>query len=237
MTTQVGSSLLQLVSEMQDRKKFQELNWTGAFGDYLDFVAHDPTVARNAFQRIYDMVMSYGTEEFIDAKKRLIRYKFFSDMSFDENDAIFGLEIPLMRLVNFFKAAAQGYGTEKRVLLLHGPVGSSKSTIVRRLKKGIEHYSRTEDGGLYTFDWHLGEENSDGFDPAMLKEGDWDACPMHEEPLHLIPPEMRERFLEQFNEGREERERIAIIGDMCPSCRYNYRELMLRYNGDWGKMI
>jgi serine protein kinase len=42
-------------------------------------------------------------------------------------DAIFGLERPLMQLVDFFKSAAQGYGTEKRILLLHGPVGSSKS--------------------------------------------------------------------------------------------------------------
>src|SRR4029450_8466684 len=109
MTTQTGASLLQLVSELQDRKKFQELNWTGSFANYLDVIARDPTTTRNAFQRIYDMVMSYGTEEFIDAKKRLIRYKFFSDMSFDQDDAIFGLEIPLMRLVNFFKGAAQGY--------------------------------------------------------------------------------------------------------------------------------
>ena len=98
----------------------------------------NPAVARNAFQRIYDMIMSYGTEDFIDAKKRLIRYNFFSDETFDSDDSIFGLEISLMRLVNFLKAAAQGYGTEKRVLLLHGPVGSSKSTIVRRLKRGIE---------------------------------------------------------------------------------------------------
>src|SRR5437773_1856178 len=60
---------------------------------------------------------------------------------------------------------------------------------------------------------------------------------MHEDPLHLIPIEMRERFLEQFNEGREEKDRVRIVGDLCPSCRYNYREQMLRYNGDWGKMI
>jgi serine protein kinase len=236
MTIQTGVSLLQLVTELQDRKKFQELNWTGTFAEYLDNVARNSKVTRNAFQRIYDMIMSYGTEEFIDAKKRLIRYKFFSDMSFDENDAIFGLEIPLMRLVNFFKAAAQGYGTEKRVLLLHGPVGSSKSTIVRRLKKGLEHYSRTEEGALYTFDWHLGEEG-DGFDPSQIKESEWEPCPMHEEPLHLIPPEMRDRFLSQFNDDREEHERVFIVGDLCPSCRYNYRELMLRYDGDWTKMI
>ena len=58
-----------------------------------------------------------------------------------------------MRLVHVLKAAAEGYGPEKRVILLHGPVGSSKSTIARLLKKGIEHYSRTPDGALYTFDW------------------------------------------------------------------------------------
>ncbi len=235
MTAQVGASLLQLVNEMQDRKKFQELNWTGTFGEYLDFVTQNPQVTRNAFQRIYDMIMAYGTEEFIDAKKRLIRYKFFSDMSFDQNDAIFGLEIPLMRLVNFFKAAAQGYGTEKRVLLLHGPVGSSKSTIVRRLKKGLEHYSRTEVGALYTFDWYLGEEED--FDPSTLKESDWQSCPMHEEPLHLVPPELREPFAAQFNEERPEAEQIRIVGDLCPSCRYNYREQMLHYGGDWTKVI
>ena len=49
MTTQIGSSLLQLVSEMQDRKKFQELNWTGSFGEYLDVIAQNPMVSRNAF--------------------------------------------------------------------------------------------------------------------------------------------------------------------------------------------
>jgi predicted Ser/Thr protein kinase len=40
----------------------------------------------------------------------------------------------------------RNYGTERRVLLLHGPVGTAKSTIVRLLKKGLEAYSRTEDG-------------------------------------------------------------------------------------------
>src|SRR6267378_1790142 len=68
-------------------------------------------------------------------------------------DAIYGLDIPLMRLVHVLKAAAEGYGPEKRVILLHGPVGSSKSTIARLLKKGLEQYSRTPDGALYTFEW------------------------------------------------------------------------------------
>jgi serine protein kinase len=238
MTTTTGTSLMTFLGQLQDRKHFQQLNWRGTFAEYLDIVAGDPKVTRNAFQRIYDMIMSYGTEEFIDAKKRLIRYKFFSDDSFDGDDAIFGLEIPLMRLVNFFKGAAKGYGTEKRVLLLHGPVGSSKSTIVRRLKKGLEHYSKTDEGALYTYDWYLGTiENHETFDPRTVAENEWEKCPMHEEPLHLIPPEAREAFLNRLNEGRPEEEHVRIVGDLCPVCRFHYRELMRRYDGDWNKVI
>ncbi len=57
--------------------------------------------------------------------------------------------------MNVFKSAAQGYGTERRIILLHGPVGSAKSTIVRLLKKGMENYQRTKDGALYTYYWTL----------------------------------------------------------------------------------
>jgi serine protein kinase len=231
-----GASLIKLVEEYQDPKTFQELNWSGTFQGFLDIVASNPRVTRNAFQRIYDMVMSYDYEEFMDAKKKLTHYNFFSNEGFDGDDAIFGLEIPLMRLVNFFKAAAQGYGTERRVLLLHGPVGSSKSTIVRRLKRGLEAYSRSEDGALYTYDWYLGDLPEDG-DLSKTKASEWESCPMHEEPLHLIPLDMRDRFLEHFNEGRSADEQVHIEGDLCPFCRYNYAELMRRYDGDWTQMI
>jgi serine protein kinase len=237
MTTVSGTALLQLVDELQDRKQFQQLNWAGSFGDYLNLVVANPKVTRNSFQRIYDMIMDYGYDEFIDAKKRLIRYHFFSDESFDGDDSIFGLEIPLMRLVNFFKGAARGYGTEKRVLLLHGPVGSSKSTIVRRLKKGLEHYSRTDKGAVYTYDWYPGTIDGENFDWRQVPDNEWERCPMHEEPLHLVPPQMRERFLSEINGDRPDEEHIHIQGDLCPVCRYHYRELMRRYDGDWSKMI
>ena len=59
-------------------------------------------------------------------------------------DAVYGLDVHLMKLVNVLKAGAYQYGPEKRVILLHGPVGSSNSTIVRMLKKGLEAYSKTQ---------------------------------------------------------------------------------------------
>jgi serine protein kinase len=234
-TISSGASLLQMVNELQDRKKFQQLNWTGTFEEYLDVVAQHPTITRNAFQRVYDMIMSYGTEEFMDAKKRLIRYKFFADLTFDANDAIFGLEVPLMRLVNFFKSAAQGYGTERRVLLLHGPVGSAKSTIVRRLKRGLEVYTRTDEGALYTFDWYMGDVAN--VLAGTVKDNEWEPEPMHAEPLQLIPLDLRGQFLERMNDGKPEEEHVRIVGELSPVSRYNYRELMRRYDGDWTKMI
>lgn len=238
MSTPNGSALMDFLGTIQDQKQFQTLNWRGTFANYLDLVTQDPKVARNAFQRIYDMIMSYGTEEFIDAKKRLIRYRFFSDQTFDGDDAIFGLEIPLMRLVNFFKGAAKGYGTEKRVLLLHGPVGSSKSTIVRRLKKGLEHYSKTDEGALYTYDWYMGTiEDHANFDWRQVPEADWEKCPMHEEPLHLVPLDHREQFLATLNAGRSEDDQVKIVGDLCPVCRFHFRELMRRYDGNWMQVI
>jgi len=100
-------------------------------------------------------------------------------------DAIYGLDIPLMKLVNIFKSAAQRYGTERRVILLHGPVGSSKSTIARLLKKGLEAYSKTHAGALYTFGWARDLDKPEEVVP----------CPMHEEPLHLVPVDLQDKRL------------------------------------------
>ena len=86
-------------------------------------------------------------------REKRVHYRFFDDPDNDGRDAVFGLDRPLHHLVNAFKSAAAGYGIESRVLLLHGPVGSSKSTIARLLKKGLERYSATDDGALYTLGW------------------------------------------------------------------------------------
>src|SRR3954466_8470770 len=158
MAEMLMSSMVEKIAALQDFALYRDLSWEGSFEDYLEIVRQRPQVTRNAFQRVYDMIISYGTEEYIDNKKKLVRYNFFKDETAGGQNAIFGLDIPLMRLVHVLKAAAEGYGPEKRVILLHGPVGSSKSTIARLLKQGIEHYSRTTDGSLYSFDWiNLGD--------------------------------------------------------------------------------
>lgn len=222
-----------LVQQLHDVKSYQELNWEGSFQDYLSLVQKNPSVSRNAFQRLYDMVLSYGSEEYVEYKKKIIRYHFFKDPFEHGKDAIFGIDIPLMKLVNVLKAAARGYGPEKRVILLHGPVGSSKSTIVRLLKKGLEAYSKIPEGAIYTFCWKKnGLENSLIFGSASEIP-----CPMHEDPLRLIPLDIRTKVLDDIDINLPEEKRIHVDGDLCPSCRLLYKELMQHYKGDWSKLV
>ncbi len=218
-----ANPILQMVANLQDLDAFQERHWQGNLADYFNMVQERPAIARNAFQRLYDMIMDYGAYEYVDCKKRIVRYKFFDDPFEKGQDAVFGIDVYLQRLMNVLKGAAHGYGTQKRVILLHGPVGSAKSTIVRLFKKGLEHYSATLDGALYTYGW----KQDDG---TVL----W--CPMNEDPLRLIPLDLRDQVLQTLNSGIQGKYRIDVEGDLCPVCRFLYSEILKECGGDWTKL-
>lgn len=218
-------SILHKVEQMQDLDSFRDLHWEGSFEDYLEVVRQDPRVTRSAFQRVYDMVISHGYEEYVRNRETLIHYKFFDDPFENGRDAVYGLDRPIMDLVRIFNSAARKYGTERRVLLLHGPVGTAKSTIVRLLKKGMEAYARTNEGRLYTFYW-------------VRADGQRMNCPMHEEPLHLIPVDFRPAIVNEINDRqRNGAEPVVIDGDLCPACRYMFNDLLEKENGNWLKVI
>jgi len=168
---------LRRIEEYRSLEK--RLAWEGTFKDYLEIVKAKPHVCQLAHARIYNMIKCAGVKE----KDTLKQYKFFSS-------ELFGLEKTLEKLVEeYFHPAARRLDVRKRILLLMGPVSGGKSTLVAMLKKGLEKYSRTEEGAFYGIK----------------------GCPMHEEPLHLIPRELREEFLKIYN--------VYIEGELCPSCR------------------
>ncbi len=220
-----ASELLDLITRDEDVKQFRDLHWEGSFSAYLELALGNPMVSRNAFQRLYDMILSYGYEEFTEHKEKLTRYHFFSDPFDHGRDAVFGLEKSLMRLVGHVKAAAAGYGTERRILLLHGPVGSSKSTIVRMMKKGLEAYSKAPEGTLFSYGWKL--EGEEELTP----------CPMNEEPLRLVPEKARVKIMEELNDRADLPYRLEVEGGLCPACRMHMGELLDKYDGDWRKVI
>ncbi|MHC4940376.1 MAG: PrkA family serine protein kinase [Planctomycetota bacterium] len=221
------AEFLDAIRSATNPEKFKELHWTGDFGQYLDLVVADPQIVRTAHQRLYDMILSYGMEEVMVGKEKVRRYDFFSDPLGGGHDAIFGLEKTLEQLVDCFKAAAYGYGVEKRVLLLHGPVGSSKSTIVRLMKRGLEDYSHKPEGALYSFSWRVEENGQEVLVPD----------PMHDEPLRLLPVEARERVLERLNADRKETFKLRIEGEPSPVSRYYMKQLMEKYDGDLDKVL
>ncbi|MEX0703924.1 MAG: serine protein kinase [Planctomycetales bacterium] len=224
-----GLEFLEKLSQGQSVEAYRQEHWQGPFAEYVDIVRQQPTVTRSAYQRVYDMILAKGTYPLEGSKKEgLVRYRFFDDPDNDGRDAIFGLTRPLMELVNVFRSAALKYGSERRVILLHGPVGSSKSTIARLLKRGLERYSRTDDGAMYSYGW-------------KQEDGTVQWCPMHEDPLHLIPDSHRPDFVAFLNEGRSPDDHksygVEIEGDLCPLCRFMFKERLERADGDWAKVL
>ena len=221
-----GRQVFSLISESQDVAQFRRKNWLGSFEEYLDLVRETPRVTRNAFERLYDMILASGTREYEETRgERRVHYNFFDDPQNKGRDAVFGLDGAVEQLVNALKSAALGYGIEKRVLLLHGPVGSSKSTLARLLKRGLEEYTSSDAGALYTLGW-IDQES-----------GAVQWCPMHEEPLHLIPERFRGDVCNRLNaEQPEGSYRVRISGELCPYCRFLYAQKLRASEGDWTKV-
>ena len=205
--------------------KFKELNWEGTFYDYLDLVYDYPRIIRNAHQRMYDMINSHGTSTFKFCRKEYTTYNFFSTVG---DIPIYGLEESLMQFVDLLRSAAYHYGPEKRVLLLHGPVGSSKSTIVTALKKGVEQYSRSDEGALYSFSWKVEEDGKEKVVP----------CSMNEEPLKILPNNVREEILTKINKQLPASHySFKLDGSMNPKNEFYLKKLLAKYDGDYNKVL
>jgi serine protein kinase len=170
--------LVKRLEEYRDRER--ELQWEGTFAQYFEIATKKPQVSQLSHERIYHMIMDSGIETTRTGEPR---YNFFSQ-------EIFGIEKPLQQIVEYFHSAAQRLEVRKRIMLLMGPVGGGKSSIVYLLKRGLEAYSRTPEGAVYA-----------------IRD-----CPMNEEPLHLIPTDLRAEVEREFG--------LYVEGDLCPHCRY-----------------
>ncbi|MSR37603.1 MAG: serine protein kinase [Planctomycetes bacterium] len=212
-----------LIRQSLDNKQFQDEHWQGSFQQYLDLASQNPLLLRTSHQRLYDMVLTHGCSEVEVDKEKVPSYRFFTDPIEDGRDGVFGLERSLHNLMAMLKAAAHGFGPERRVLLLHGPVGSSKSTIVRLLKKGLEAYSRSAEGALYTFAWQV--------------DGEIVPSPMNEEPLLLLPRDVRNKVLSHMQKKVRSFYKLRQDFDLSPVSRFYLEMLLKRYDGDLAKVL
>lgn len=215
-----------------NRDKFRTLNAELSFAEYVELCLANPRLIRNAWQMIYDMIMEKGSYEFEEYRKTYTHYNFFDDPELP----IVGLAPTKDALVKFIRGAAGGFGTEKRILLLHGPVGSSKSTICRLFKRKLEQYSHTDAGAWYSYKWVNLPTGVDG-----IYNHPEDNCPMHEQPLKLLPMEVRKPLVDELNkvllettpeDKRPELYTLRCEGELNPRCKFFMKELLKRYDGD-----
>ncbi len=158
-------------------------HWEGTFGDFLTNVLPPSPAqfARSSHQYIWDMLRWYGRDG--DGKDETTKAQELFRRE------LFGVNEPLARVVDYFKAAAAGSDVGRRLLLLLGPPSGGKSTMAILLKRGLEEYSRTDEGALY------GIKGS----------------PMHESPLNLVPASLRAEFRETYG--------VELTGDLSPWAR------------------
>ncbi|MBV8360769.1 MAG: serine protein kinase [Deltaproteobacteria bacterium] len=181
-----------------DRAAREAKQWRGTLLDYLELVKGDPAISKMSHARIYDMIIATGLRSIHDTDdprtKRLYKDEPIKVYNFFA-DEFFGIERTIAQIVRYFHSASLKGEESRQVLYLMGPVGSGKSSLVERIQRGLEQ-----------------------LDPVYAIE----SCPMHEEPLHLIPRHLRREFEKMLG--------VHIEGDLCPVCRYRLKEQYgLRY--------
>lgn len=181
-----------------DREARNKQKFEGNFLDYIEIIKSNPDIAKLAHKRMYDIIVGKGVEllkaEENPRVKKIYGNETIRKYDFFKND-FYGIDKVIMKLVNYFNSASMKGEESRQVLYLVGPVGAGKSSLVESLKKALEEA-----------------------DPIYALKG----CPMHEEPLHLIPKHLRPKFEELLG--------VQIEGDLCPVCRYR---LMHDYNGKY----
>lgn len=175
----------------RDREARKHEQFEGTFLEYLERLRDEPDIVMLAHERLYHLVTRAGigivhTED--DPRlKRIYGNQTLKRYKFFEND-FFGIDQTLMEIIRYLHSATMRGEESRQVLYLVGPVGSGKSSIMESLKHALEQA------------------------PPIYALKD---CPMHEEPLHLVPRHLRKDFEQKLG--------IKIEGELCPICRYRLK--------------
>ena len=182
---------LNIIQEQRRAKKQEKFK--GNFLDYLSLIKEDPDITMLSHKRLYDALMSHGQTSLVEKGESERCRKLFSGEDVKVYDyfdkSFFGMERVIAKLMRFLRSASLKGEESRQILLLMGPVGAGKSDLMEHIKRALE--------GAPKF-YHL------------------EGCPIHEEPLHLLPRSLRKQFEEILG--------VKIEGDLCPVCRHRLSE-------------
>src|ERR1700753_1561301 len=158
--------------------------WEGTFSEFLSTIVptNPAAMARSSHQYIWDMLNWHGRTAPGDAAEVSRPKELFKR-------ELFGIDEPLSRVVDYFKGAAAGSDVGRRLLLLLGPPSGGKSTLAIMMKRGLDEYSRTDDGAMYAIK----------------------GSTMRERALNLVPGGLRAEFRERYG--------VDIQGELSPWAR------------------
>jgi len=229
-----------------------------SFDQFIGQIIDNPAKhLRSCAQYFVDMWSSFGSYDVATPAKTYRRYRLF-DAEFAQGDGrIFGQEQVQHELFTHINNFAR-CGRIDKLLLLHGPNGSSKTSIVQVLTHAAEVYSRIDEGALYQFSWVFPKKEVMsgrlGFGDAMagktdsyafLSDDEVDArilSDLKDHPVLLLSLPERKLLFEACEGGRVEAfdQRgidILRIGELSHKNRQIFDALLSSYNGNLAQVF
>jgi len=236
---------------------FRQQGRIRSFWEYLAEVREAPgRLLRSSAQYLRDMIEFFGSEEATVLGVPTVRHKFCDGVAGDpERQRVVGQEAPVDAVYRAIRNFAESPRADK-IVMLHGPNGSAKTTIADLLFKGLEAYSATPEGAIYRFAWVFPKTEVEGsglgFGGRPDKNDDLDsfaylepddiastvASDMKTNPFYLVPRENREALLHEFCGGPPPFPHVHVLrADMGTKSRAIFDALMTAYKGDWRKVM
>lgn len=234
------------------KSRFDAQRTVMSFEEFLEAVLANPARhLRGAAGYVMDALASFGTRTVSQPTGEVTRYNVF-DRAMDAGvGGVVGQERVqenVLRLLRNFERA----GRVDRLVLLHGPNGSAKTSIVQTVSRAAELYSHTEEGAVYRFNWVFPvakvRKGPMGFGGAASSaEGSFaylepDAiaarlpCEHRDHPLLLLPTVDRAAFLEAARDALGDDGHtipdVLTRGDLSAKNRQIFDALLTAYQGD-----
>ena len=241
----------------QAAAEFESTRRILSFNEWFELLLREPRVhARNSAQYVRDALDHFGAYEVRTPEGSVRRFRLF-DRGYDDGPRLVGQE----RAQSELYEVLDGYcrlGRIDSLVLLHGPNGSAKSTLLECLQAGLESYSHTEPGALYRFAWLFPTREQAGggigFGANSLREAigedsfahlDGDALQARltdenkDHPIFLLPRPERRRLLGELLADDESFVVSHTVrnGELSARNRRIFDALLAAYQGDLQKVL
>lgn len=241
------------------REDFTRNRRVMSFAEYLALVFAEPLrQLRSSTQYIVDCFDHYGSTPVKYPYGEVRRFDLFDAPWAGGEDRLFGQEIVQNQVYRVLRSFVQD-GRPNKLILLHGPNGSAKTTFIRCLGRALEHYSTLDGGALYRFSWIFPAQKSTrggigfGGADATLESADTFAYlpdeaidarlgdELRDHPLLLVPLDERHKLIDKVLAKSPAKQFLVgdylRTGSLSPRNRAIYDALLASYQGDYVQVL